>query len=38
NPGSAGPKRFTLPRGVGILTIANGTITPRHINMADRPE
>ena len=38
NPGSAGPKRFTLPRGLGLLTIANGTITPRHINMADRPE
>jgi len=38
NPGSAGPKGFTLPRGVGLLTIANGTITPRHINMADRPE
>jgi putative phosphoesterase len=22
NPGSAGPKRFTLPRGIGLLTIS----------------
>jgi len=38
NPGSAGPKRFKLPRGVGLLTIANGTITPRHIVLGGRPE
>ncbi len=31
NPGSAGPKRFHLPRALGILTIADGTITPTHI-------
>lgn len=37
NPGSAGPKRFTLPRGLGILTIESGTITPRHIKLAERP-
>ena len=28
NPGSAGPKRFTLPRGLGILTIEGGRIEP----------
>lgn len=38
NPGSAGPKRFKLPRGLGLLTIANGTITPTHIVLGDRPE
>ncbi len=38
NPGSAGPKRFRLPRGVGLLTIANGAITPTHIVLGDRPE
>lgn len=38
NPGSAGPKRFHLPRGLGLLTIANGTITPTHIALANRPE
>ena len=38
NPGSAGPKRFRLPRGVGLLTIANGTITPTHIVLGDRAD
>ena len=38
NPGSAGPKRFKLPRGVGLLTIADGAITPTHIVLGDRPE
>jgi len=38
NPGSAGPKRFHLPRGLGILTIADGTITPTHIVLDDKPE
>ena len=38
NPGSAGPKRFKLPRGVGLLTIANGTITPTHITLSDHQE
>ncbi len=37
NPGSAGPKRFTLPRGLGVLTI-EGDITPTHIVLADRAE
>ena len=38
NPGSAGPKRFKLPRGLGILTIENGTITPTHITLSDHQE
>jgi putative phosphoesterase len=38
NPGSAGPKRFKLPRGLGLLTIEDGTITCTHIALADRPE
>ena len=28
NPGSAGPKRFSLPRGIGVLTIENGEVVP----------
>ena len=31
NPGSAGPKRFSLPRGIGILTIVGWRIEPRVI-------
>lgn len=31
NPGSAGPKRFSLPRGIGMLTIVEGRIEPRVI-------
>ncbi|TAJ10980.1 MAG: metallophosphoesterase [Nitrospirae bacterium] len=38
NPGSAGPKRFRLTRGLGILTIESGAITTKHIALADRPE
>ncbi len=38
NPGSAGPKRFALPRGLGLLVIAGDTITPNLIRLADRPE
>nr|MBI3612205.1 metallophosphoesterase family protein [Nitrospirota bacterium] len=38
NPGSAGPRRFRLTRGVGILIIESGTITPMHIKLAERPE
>jgi putative phosphoesterase len=38
NPGSAGPKRFKLPRGLGLLTIEGGTITCTHIALADRAE
>lgn len=38
NPGSAGPKRFKLPRGLGLLAIEGGMITPTHIRLPDRPE
>lgn len=33
NPGSAGPKRFSLPRTVGILELSEDSITPRIINL-----
>ena len=36
NPGSAGPKRFKLPRGVGILVLARPGIIPKHILLNDR--
>jgi len=36
NPGSAGPKRFSLPRGVGLLTIAQGKAIPKLIRLSDR--
>ncbi len=36
NPGSAGPKRFTLPRGLGILTIEGGRIESTLIILGDR--
>ncbi len=36
NPGSAGPKRFALPRGIGILTIEHGKATPSLIRLRDR--
>ena len=36
NPGSAGPKRFKLSRGVGILVLARQGITPKHILLDDR--
>jgi len=38
NPGSAGPKRFHLPRAAGLLLFQNETIEPRHILLEDRPE
>jgi putative phosphoesterase len=31
NPGSAGPKRFHLPRAVGLITIEPDRVTPVHI-------
>jgi putative phosphoesterase len=37
NPGSAGPKRFTLPRGLGLLTV-DGGITTAHLVLPDRAE
>lgn len=36
NPGSAGPKRFKLPRAVGILVLARQRIIQKHILFADR--
>ncbi len=36
NPGSAGPKRFSLPRGVGLLTIAQGKVIPKLIRLSDK--
>jgi len=38
NPGSAGPKRFRLPRAVGVLLFQNGAIETQHIMLADRAE
>lgn len=35
NPGSAGPKRFKLPRGIGLLTISEGEISASHVTLAD---
>ena len=36
NPGSAGPKRFSLPRGIGLLTIDRRGATPSLIRLKDR--
>jgi putative phosphoesterase len=36
NPGSAGPKRFTLPRSVGILVLARQRTIPKHILLDNR--
>lgn len=33
NPGSAGPKRFSLPRSVGLLELCEDGITPRIIEI-----
>ncbi|HEY7129294.1 MAG TPA: metallophosphoesterase family protein [Nitrospira sp.] len=38
NPGSAGPKRFSLPRGIGILTVEGRKMTPKLIRLSDRAE
>jgi len=35
NPGSAGPRRFSLPRAVGLLTIHEGRILPQLIRLRD---
>jgi uncharacterized protein len=37
NPGGAGPKRFSLPRTVGILEIKNGEIEARIVTLPDSP-
>jgi putative phosphoesterase len=36
NPGSAGPKRFSLPRGIGLLLVYPDVIEPMHIMLPDR--
>jgi len=36
NPGSAGPKRFRLQRGIGIIAVQNGSIEPALIALTDR--
>ena len=36
NPGSAGPKRFSLPRGIGLLTIARKKVLPCLIKLRDK--
>jgi putative phosphoesterase len=38
NPGSAGPKRFTLPRGLGLLTIDGEQVEPTLITLKDHWE
>ena len=38
NPGSAGPKRFHLPRAVGLLVLHSESIETEHIMLADRAE
>ncbi len=35
NPGGAGPKRFNLPRTVGLLELHEDRINPRIINLED---
>jgi hypothetical protein len=36
NPGSAGPRRFSLPRGIGVLTVAAGKPAAVLIRLDDR--
>ena len=38
NPGSAGPKRFKLPRGLGILRLCTAVVKPRLISLPDKIE
>lgn len=38
NPGSAGPRRFSLPRGIGFLTVGRGKAKPLLIRLPDRVE
>lgn len=35
NPGSAGPKRFSLPRGIGLLTVQKERVLPKLIRLSD---
>ncbi|HEU4686678.1 MAG TPA: metallophosphoesterase family protein [Nitrospira sp.] len=36
NPGSAGPKRFSLPRGIALLSLGKTSCRARLIRLADR--
>jgi putative phosphoesterase len=36
NPGSAGPKRFKLLRGIGLLYLRGAEVKPRLISLADK--
>ncbi len=36
NPGSAGPRRFRLPRSLGMLVLCRKRTMPRHIRLQDR--
>jgi hypothetical protein len=38
NPGGAGPKRFNLPRTVGLLELHEEHVEPRIINLDDGPK
>ncbi|OQW30807.1 MAG: hypothetical protein A4E19_08625 [Nitrospira sp. SG-bin1] len=38
NPGSAGPKRFKLPRELGLITIRENEVGASHVALADRAE
>lgn len=38
NPGSAGPRRFHLPRSLGLLSIRNQAREATHIPLSDRAE
>lgn len=38
NPGSAGPKRFKLPRGLGLLRLCAAEVKPRLISLPDKAE
>lgn len=36
NPGSAGPKRFSLPRGIGLLSFRNGRVKAQLLPLPTR--
>ena len=38
NPGSAGPQRFKLPRGLGLLHLCDDEVKPRLISLPDKVE
>jgi uncharacterized protein len=38
NPGSAGPKRFKLPRGLGLLRVCDAGVKPCVISLPDKAE